>query len=191
MDGTITRPLLDFDAIRRELRLHGPILEALRHLEGERLAEAHRILDRHERTAAENSELNAGCDALLRWLEENDHRTALITRNSRSSTEIILNRHALTFDLVHTREDGPPKPDPHALRHAVSVLGCSLDESWMVGDGSHDIEAAAAAGIHSVWISHRTDRRFNAVPDVTIDALEELLPILQAMEHSPERFKRV
>lgn len=191
MDGTLTRPLLDFDAIRRDLRVEGPILEALRKLEGDRLREAHTILDAHERTAAERSELNDGCVELLSWLRRHEHRTGLITRNSRSSTNIILDKHALRFDLVLTREDEPPKPDPQSLRHAMRTLACCERETWMIGDGSHDIEAAVAAGVHSVWLSHGNERSFSAEPDVTIATLEELLPMLQKLDHLPLDSERV
>lgn len=191
MDGTITRPLLDFDAIRRDLGVEGPILEALRRFEGERLRDAHVILDRHERTAAERSELNGGCIELLAWLRENRHPTALITRNSRGSTEIILEKHRLTFDIVLTREDEPPKPDPQALRHALKTLKCAEPDAWMIGDGSHDIEAAVAAGVYSVWLSHGNSRTFAAEPDVTIGALDELLPLLRTLDHLPLDPERV
>lgn len=180
MDGTITRPLLDFDAIRRDLRISGPILEALAHLQGDALLEAHRILDAHERTASEQSELNDGCSELMDWLQQNDHRTALITRNSRNSTQIILRKHGLRFDAVYTREDQPAKPHPAALQTAMRQLQCACNEVWMVGDGSHDIEAAHAAGVNSIWISHGSRKSFVAEPDVTIESLEGLRPLLES-----------
>ena len=61
----------------------------------------------------------------------------------------------------------------------------------MVGDGAHDIEAAAAAGVLSIWISHRSPRRFDAVPDETIDSLDALLPMLVKMRDSPDATGRV
>lgn len=191
MDGTITRPLLDFDAIRRDLKTQGPILEAIGQFEGERLSEANAILDRHERLAAEKSELSDGCVELMGWLSQHSYRTALITRNSRNSTGIILEKHGLCFDLVLTRDDGPTKPYPQPLLRTIHALGCERHEAWMVGDGSHDIEAATAAGVHSVWISHRSLRTFDAVPGTTIDALEELLPMLAAIRDSPGMASRV
>jgi HAD superfamily hydrolase (TIGR01549 family) len=191
MDGTITRPLLDFDAIRRDLGITGPILEALRHLHGEDLLEAHRILDDHERAASEQSELNDGCIELLDDLAANGCRTALITRNSRGSTEIILAKHRLKFDVVFTREDEPAKPDPEALYRAMKLLECRREDVWMVGDGSHDIEAAEAAGVVSVWISHGTPRQFEAEPTITIELLHELLPMLKTLRHSPTGRLRV
>lgn len=178
MDGTLTRPLLDFDAIRRDLGISGPILEAIAQLAGEALEKAHRVLDSHERRASEQSELNEGCVELLNWLEHHGHRTALITRNSRSSTRIILEKHGLRFDAVYTREDALAKPHPDALHTALRQLECGNHEAWMVGDGSHDIEAARAADVYSVWISHGQVRTFAAEPHQTIASLDQLLPLI-------------
>lgn len=191
MDGTLTRPLLDFDAIRRDLGITGPILEALRHMEGEQLQQAHRILDEHERLASERSELNEGCSELLQWLAAHQLRTALITRNSRNSTRIILQKHHLRFDAVFTREDDPPKPHPESLLRPIRHIGCNTTDVWMVGDGSHDIEAAEAAGVTSVWISHGAKQAFEAKPTCTLSSLCELLPILERFVNSPQRQVRV
>lgn len=191
MDGTLTRPLLDFDAIRRDLGIEGPILEAMRHFTGDRLRDAHAILNRHERLAAEQSELNDGCTELLAWLSERSHRTALITRNSVESTRIILDKHRLRFELVLTREDEPAKPHPEPLHRAMRTLNAARENTWMIGDGSHDIEAAVAAGVTSVWISHGLPRTFAATPTMTVAGLPELLRWLQQEADSPSASVRV
>lgn len=191
MDGTITRPLLDFDAIRRDLGIEGPILEGLRHLTGDRLQDAHQVLGRHERIAAERSELNDGCVQVLGWLNKKGCATALITRNSRSSTRIVLEKHALRFDLVLTRDDAPAKPDPRALQQAIEALVCQPADAWMVGDGRHDVEAAVAAGVHSIWISHGLERTFDTPPDLVIPSLSGLMPVLESTIPSPRAVRRV
>jgi FMN phosphatase YigB (HAD superfamily) len=58
----------------------------------------------------------------------------------------------------------------------------------MVGDGSHDIAAANAAGVTSIWLSHHEERDLGAPgppppappppPTHTIATLQELLPLL-------------
>jgi FMN phosphatase YigB (HAD superfamily) len=50
----------------------------------------------------------------------------------------------------------------------------------MVGDGQYDIEAAHAAGISSVWISHRKPRPFEAQPWLTVADLPELMALLNS-----------
>lgn len=182
MDGTLTCPLLDFDAIRAEMQITGPILEAMRGMPPERLATCQAILDRHESRAAELSTLNEGCDELLGWLRSHDILSALITRNSRASVDIVLAKHGIHehFDLLISRELSPTKPHPFPLLHACEQLGVEPRDAWMVGDGSHDIEAGVAAGIRTVWISHGERRDFAATPTHEVRTLGELIELLRS-----------
>jgi HAD superfamily hydrolase (TIGR01509 family) len=179
MDGTLTRPMLDFAVIKAEMSIgNRPILEALAEMDdaARRLAEA--VLLRHEEHAAENSTLNPGCGELLEWLHAKGIAVALITRNSRRSVETVLARHRLSIDVLVTREDGPFKPDPAPLLLACRKLSVQSHEAWMIGDGQYDVEAGAAAGIPTVWISHGRSRPFDAIPwqeAVDLPAVLELL----------------
>src|SRR5260221_13924967 len=83
MDGTLTRPLLDFPRIKADLGIGDrPILESLAAMaDGER-RRAEAILHGHEERAAAASELNQGCEELLSWIGERRLPIALITRNT-------------------------------------------------------------------------------------------------------------
>src|SRR6187399_1146442 len=84
MDGTLTRPMLDFPRIKAEMGIGTrPILEALAEMDAEARTAAEAVLLRHEEAAAHESTLNDGCRDVLGWLRERSIRTALITRNSR------------------------------------------------------------------------------------------------------------
>lgn len=179
MDGTLTRPMLDFDAIRAEIGIEGPILESMNRMNPADRRRADEILDCHERHAAEQSELNEGCRDLLSLTATLRLPTALITRNSRSSVDIVLAKHGLRFDLLVSREIEPPKPHPAPLLFACATLGVEPAEAWMIGDGSHDIEAAVAAGVPSVWIDHGTRPTFTALPTRTVSTLSDLHQLLQ------------
>lgn len=179
MDGTLTEPLLDFPAIKRAMGIGpGPILEALSRMTGPARAQAEAILHRFEDEAAAASTLNRGCTQLLDRLAQRQVLTALITRNRRSSVQTVLTRHRLKIEVVIAREDAEPKPSPQPLWLACRKLGVDPTAAWMVGDGYHDIEAAAAAGIRSVWISHGRPRDFAAVPDAVVNDLLELAALL-------------
>jgi len=183
MDGTLTAPILDFALIKAEMAIGpGPILEALAELDDIRRGEAEAVLHRHEKIAAENSRLNSGCQNLLNWLDASGIATALITRNSLLSVRTVLKRHELSIDIVITREDGPFKPSPVPLQLACQRLGVSYDEAWMVGDGQHDVDAARAAGIRAVWISHGKPRTFDAEPWLTVPDLPELARVLNQLK---------
>lgn len=185
MDGTLTRPMLDFPRIKSEMGIGDqPILEALANMEGRRRAEAEAVLLRHEEHAAEHSALNDGCLELLHWARESGIRSALVTRNSRLSMETVLAKHRLSLEVLVTREDPPPKPNPHPLYLACKRLGVLTSDAWMIGDGWHDIEAGRAAGINTVWLSHGRERPFEAEPWREVRDLPELLRLLQDLREA-------
>lgn len=182
MDGTLTEPALDFDQIRRDIGIgEGPILEAIKQMTDENRKIAERILNGHEDRAAEGSALNPGCREVLEWVASAGLATALVTRNTRRSVDTVFHKHGLHFDICITREDGKYKPDPAPLFLACDLLGVSPTDAWMIGDGYHDIEAGAAAGMRTIWISHGRDRIFTAVPDHTVADLVQLLRFLRSI----------
>lgn len=180
MDGTLTEPMLDFPRIKAEMGIGTrPILEALADMSPEDRRTAEAILLRHEDQAAAESTLNPGCEALLDLVNDLGIRTALITRNSRQSLTTVLARHALSLEVLIAREDARPKPDPEALHRACRQLETPTSNAWMVGDGQYDIEAALAAGVGSVWLSHGRAKPFAAQPWQTVRDLVELSALLK------------
>lgn len=180
MDGTLTVPRLDYAAIRREMGLRPDqlILESRGEMDAAGKAAADAVLLRHETEAAERSELNPGCRGLLDFLR--GMPVALVTRNSRRSVDSTLAKHGLAgyFDAIVTREDEPFKPAPDPLWLACSRLNIDPAAAVMVGDGAHDVEAAANAGIPCVWVSHGARRKFEAKPWCEARDLGEVLGIL-------------
>lgn len=180
MDGTLTCPLLDFPTIKREMGIgHRPILEALEQMSPQDRQSAEAVLLRHEAHAAEHATANPGCEQVIAYLQSAQIPTALITRNSRLSTQQVLDKLQLQFRVIFTREDGPVKPHPHQLLEACRQLSVEPAAAWMVGDGEYDIAAAEAAGIRGIWISHGRTRPFAAQPWKTCVDLSELLAFVQ------------
>jgi HAD superfamily hydrolase (TIGR01509 family) len=183
MDGTLTRPHLDFAAIRRDMGIAPgkPILEALREMSEPDRIRATDILHRHEHHAAINAELNPGCREVLGLLASEAVPTALITRNSMGSVRQVLTVHGLRFGALVTREDEPYKPHPAPIRLALQRLNVEVEPRsvWMVGDGEHDIDSGLAAGVRTVWVSHGQPRQFDASPCAEVGDLVELLAVLQ------------
>jgi HAD superfamily hydrolase (TIGR01509 family) len=181
MDGTLTEPLLDFPRIKAEMGIGDrPILEALDQMNADQRSAAQSVLDRHEREAAARSTLNPGCHELLDWLAAKRVKSGLITRNSLQSTLTVLSLHGLDIQVLVTRDDAPPKPDPAPLHLACRRLGSAAADTWMVGDGDFDIEAGVAAGIRTVWISHGRQRGFAAEPWREAVDLPALLTMLES-----------
>jgi len=181
MDGTLTEPLLDFPRIKSEMGIGDhPILESLAAMEPDERRAAQSVLDRHEEEAAAHSTLNRGCRELLDWLAAMQVKSALITRNSLQSTRTVLSRHCLHIEVLVTRDDAAPKPNPEPLRLACQRLEVIPADTWMVGDGVFDIEAGLAAKIRTVWISHGRARRFAAEPWRQVVDLPALLRMLES-----------
>ena len=185
MDGTLTVPRIDYDAIKRDMRVptDRTILETMAEMTGGRLAEAERVLERYEREAAEASELADGCGELLRWLAAEKMPVAVVTRNSRASLETVFRLHDLPPFAAVAREDAAHKPDPAPLLLACRRIERLPQEVWMVGDGRYDVEAGVAAGVRTVWLSlGRDPRPFAAEPWKTVADLPALLALLRNSE---------
>lgn len=151
MDGTLTRPMLDFDGIRAEIGLpKEPLLEAVMALPLEDRARAEAILLRHEAMAAAGSELQPGAKETVDAIRRAGIPLALMTRNSRLSTKAFDERHGLVFDHVRTREDGVMKPSPEPVLEICRRFEVEPASTWVIGDFHFDLICANAAGATSV-----------------------------------------
>jgi HAD superfamily hydrolase (TIGR01549 family) len=156
-----------------------PILEAMDAMPADARHRALKVLLAAEERAAAESGLAEGASELLGLMRSGGIASALITRNSRSSVDTVLARHALRFDALVTREDGLYKPHPRAVLLACEMLGVAANEAWMVGDGQYDVEAGLAAGCPTVWLSHGRPKPFAAQPWKTVDNLAVLTAVLR------------
>jgi HAD superfamily hydrolase (TIGR01549 family) len=183
LDGTITKPFFDFDAIRRQMGLSekaGPILEAMREMNSEQRRRAEKILHFHEQQAVEQSSLNDGARQTLEALRAADIRIGILTRNTRDNAQAIAQKHGLEFDATVDREDGPVKPDAFGVLQICRQFGISPQQTLVVGDYLFDLLCAKAAGATAVLLkNHKDAGRFAQHADFTIDSLEQLLPIIQ------------
>ncbi|NLX20985.1 MAG: HAD family hydrolase [Phycisphaerae bacterium] len=183
MDGTLTKPCFDFDAIRREIGLPKepwmPILEALELMPADERRRAEAILLRHEAEAAETCDLWEDAVEVVSRLRGAGLRTALLTRNSRQSAERVLARHGLSFPIVHTREDGPIKPAPDPVLAVCRQLDVPPAKTWVVGDYLFDLQSGNAAGARTVLMIGDAPRPVYAdQADFVIRRLSELLGLL-------------
>ncbi|HZE99971.1 MAG TPA: HAD-IA family hydrolase [Planctomycetota bacterium] len=183
MDGTLTRPFLDFPKIRASIGVAEPLLENMLALPpGPDRDRAFAILDRFEDEAAEASELNDGTREVLAFLETRSIPSAVVTRNSRRSTLRVLSKHGLRFELCVTRDDAPAKPRPEPLWLICERLGVPPAEALMVGDFKFDILAGRNAGTRTALLTHgKTPSYLKEIPpDHLLERLEDLLRLFQA-----------
>jgi len=182
LDGTLTVPVLDFDAIRAEIGIEsGLILEAMAKMDAARRLRAESIVDAHERRAAEESTLQSGACETIAELAARGFSIGVVTRNARRWTHHVLARHGLTVDGVRCREDGAIKPNPAGLLDLCQRFSAAPAKSWMVGDYAFDIEAGRRAGMRTVLMIG--DTPMPAYADQAhhvVRALSELLDIVGA-----------
>ncbi len=191
LDGTLTAPLLDFAAIRRELGVPPghPILEALEHFELPRRVMAEEILRRREMEAIEAATLAAGCREVLAFLESRGLPVAILTRNIRAAVEHFTSRFGFRFAATFTREDGPAKPAPDGVTALCRSLGVAPSETLVVGDYKFDILAGRDAGCRTALV--RPGELGGQVPlavaqsaewgppNHVVDSLHGLIPLLR------------
>lgn len=177
MDGTLTRPRLNFDAIRADIGLTSrePILEAIARMTLDAQRRAEGILHGYEEEAARKSELNDGATELVAWLAGNGTRLGLITRNSRCCVEITCRKHALAFESIVARADATPKPSPEGVLKICRELTVAPAEACIVGDYAFDIDSGRAAGCGTIAILHGRRPDWAERADGRVDTLTELL----------------
>jgi len=188
LDGTLTRPNLDFDALRAEIGVPGrrPILEWLAGQSDSVRERAWDVIHRHELESAQTAQPADGAREVLTVIAELDLRTGLVTRNSRRSAELALRRLGLDFDAVVTREDCAPKPSPEPMRECARRLGVPPEETLVVGDFHFDIQSGHAAGARTVLVGANPPPAFSGFdppmrPDYRITDLHQLIPIVRRL----------
>ena len=183
LDGTITEPFFDFDAIRAEMGLSsqdGPVWEAMAKLSPKRRLRSEQILAYHERRAVEESRLNPGTKETLQVLRNAGIYIGVLTRNTSKNAWAVAKRHGVEFDAVAGREDGPVKPDAFGVLHLCRQFGAEPHETIVVGDYLFDIQCAKAAGAVAVLLAnHEQAEDFAHYADYTIDAIEQVLQVIK------------
>lgn len=182
LDGTITEPYFDFDAIREEIGLDrhgGPVLEALEKMTPQERQRAEAILHFHEEKALAASTLNPGARETLEGLRYRGIAIGILTRNRKCNAVGVANKHGLQFDRIVGREDGPAKPDAFGVRHLCQCFGVEPDETLLVGDYLYDVQCARAAGAIPVLLAnHPRAPEFAPQADFTVKNLGEILQII-------------
>jgi HAD superfamily hydrolase (TIGR01509 family) len=185
LDGTITEPYFDFDAIREEMSLapdSGPVLESIEKMTPQQRQRAEEILRFHEQKAVDESTLNAGAKQTLEELRKRAIRIGVLTRNRRNNALAVAQKHGLQFDAVVGREEGPVKPDAFGVLNVCRQFGVKPEETLVVGDYLFDILCARAAGATSVLLANHGDaHKFAHHADFVIENIAQMLQIIEQL----------
>ncbi len=188
LDGTLTKPYLDFHVIRAEIGIaSGPILEGIAEMPSGERTRAKSILTRHEWEAARNGELQEGAVEVVAHCRREGHPVALLTRNTRLVVDHILSTHGFHFDAIRTREDDAIKPSPEPVLSICRELDADPEQSWVVGDYLFDLQSGRSAGTRTVlMIGDDEPAPFASLADHVIRRLAEL-PAIVVAARSTER----
>jgi HAD superfamily hydrolase (TIGR01549 family) len=181
MDGTLTVPYLDFNAIRCEIGIAPaqPVWETIVAMSPEDRRRAEAILLRHELESSLKCDLQPGAKELFAELERRRMPVAILTRNCRASWETLRERFNFPFDRVYAREDGPMKPDPISVITLAREMNVPLPKILCVGDYLFDIQAGRAAGTQTaLLVNHGKVPSFADQADYVIHSLMEIPTII-------------
>jgi phosphoglycolate phosphatase len=81
------------------------------------------------------------------------------------------------FDATRCADETASKPDPLMLHELFAELGIGAPRSLMVGDTTHDLDMARAAGVSGVAVTygaHPAPQLAAAEPLACIDRFDEL-----------------
>lgn len=186
LDGTITQPFFDFDAIREEMGLDrnsGPVLESMKKMTLQQRQHAEQILHFHEQRAVKGSKLNIGARRTLSSLRKAGINIGILTRNRRSNALAIAKKHNLKFDAIVDREDGPVKPDAFGVLRICEKFSVKPEETLVVGDYLFDLLCAKAAGAIAVLLANSKQAdEFAEHADFIIERIDQIPEIIEKSE---------
>jgi HAD superfamily hydrolase (TIGR01549 family) len=183
LDGTITQPFFDFDAIRAEMELtaeDGPVWEAMQKMSADRRRQMEQILYYHEQKGVEESQLNEGASETLAELRRLGIKIGILTRNRAVNAWAVAEKHGIEFDAVLGREEGPVKPNAFGVLELCRRFEIEPAEALMVGDYLFDVQCAHQAGAVAVLLAnHPRADEFAEQADYRIDRLDEIIRIIR------------
>ncbi|XP_057489628.1 haloacid dehalogenase-like hydrolase domain-containing protein At2g33255 isoform X2 [Actinidia eriantha] len=199
MDGTLTVPVIDFQAMYRAvlgeddyltIKASNPSgIDILYHIENwspEKQQRAYEIIADFERQGLDRLQIMPGASELCGFLESTNIR-GLITRNVKAAVDLFHSRFGMTFAPALSREFRPYKPDPAPLLHICSIWEVPPNEVMMIGDSlKDDVACGKRAGAFTCLLDEtgRYDSpEFANVefkPDYKVSSLAEVYSLLEA-----------
>ncbi len=184
MDGTLTVPVHDFDAIRAELNIDEgqPILEAIAAMPDNAAKKTHAKLHALEMDLAASGVAQPGAAEFLARLQQRNCQLGILTRNAGDIAHATLAAADLArfFDdsAVLARDDCSPKPDPAGILLLMDRWQASANATVMVGDYLFDLEAGKRANVATVHFDTEASYSWPASTDFAVDSYDTLARLL-------------
>ena len=93
---------------------------------------------------------------------------AILTRNMREATLLCIEQLAMPIQLVITREDCQPKPDPSGLWHIAKAWQMPCHELLFIGDYLFDLQTAHNAGMPGCLYMNEHNQHFQEMADFVL-----------------------
>lgn len=115
-----------------------------------------------------------GIEALLERLAATDAWVAIATGKSRAGLDRALAQTGWSRYFVTTRtaDEGVPKPDPWMLRDICEELGVDPRAAVMIGDTTHDLDMAIAAGTAAIGVTYGAHPRAELASRMTLGLVD-------------------
>ena len=138
------------------LGLQDSLRLAVPELPPERASEFVESYRREFRAREEHMQLFPGVAELLGELRARGHALAVATGKSRRGLERALDATGLRpfFAASRCADETTPKPDPAMLHELLRMLDAPREHALMIGDTSHDLQMASAAGVDALAVSY-------------------------------------
>ena len=145
-------------------------------------AEYPRVVERyryHFRLRDPDAPLFPGTEQALRRLNDAGFLLAVATGKGRRGLERSLAATGLKpyFHATRCADEGHAKPHPGMLQALIDELGTSKDRTLMIGDTTHDMEMARAAGVTrlgAAYGAHSKDALLSYAPVACVDGIGAL-----------------
>lgn len=187
MDGTLTIPVHDFNAIRRQIGIteNTPILEAIADMSPDQAEWTRRRLHDIEMEIAALARPQPDVTEVLQALTGQGRQLGILTRNDEDIALETLRASGLSGffaeEYVIGRETCAPKPNPDGVHHLLGIWQASPQQTVMVGDFLYDIEAGRRAGVRTI---HFDSSGAFPWPEFTDHGITELGQILGLLDGS-------
>ena len=140
---------------------------------------------KHFFTAEEKMALFDGAREMLVALRQRGHQLAVATGKSRRGLDRALSAMDLgnLFDATRCADETRPKPDPAMLHELMEELEHPPERLLMIGDTSHDLGMAKAAGVDAVAVcygAHKPEDLREWRPAACVESIGELHAWLKA-----------
>jgi HAD superfamily hydrolase (TIGR01509 family) len=180
LDGTLTFSVHDFDYIRAELGLERdvPVLETLNAMPAEQSAPLWDRLNEIESHFASMAKVMDGSRALLEKLATRGARLGIFTRNVMPVVVETLRacdlKHFFDDAFLVDRDTCTPKPSPEGIYHLLDLWQAEPEDTVMVGDYLYDMQSGRSAGVATIHLDSRRDKRWPEYTDIYIRDFSEL-----------------